>query len=199
MEVQITDVLWEKTMFDDEGDPRREGLHLGTIINSIKENSGLAYRGEGFTDMQLTAEIGLLWELALSRIMREKYAVRPPQIQLDGIWISPDGVSFTDSVGSMSVALDPASDTPFVVEEYKCTWKSTKRNPTEDWTYMTQIKSYCHALGTTVAVLRVFYLMGDYKGSGPQYRIARIRFTSAELEDNWKMIVQHKEKYFSGR
>jgi hypothetical protein len=35
--------------------------------------------------------------------------------------------------------------------------------------------------------------MGDYKGSGPIYRVARIRFTQKELEDNWRMILQHKE------
>lgn len=197
MEHQILDTPWPKTLFDDEGDSRRDGLHLGEIIRSIEEKSGLGYKGAGFTDMQLTAEIGLLWELILSRVMREKYAVRPPQIQRDGIWMSPDGVGFRDPIGSMSVGSDPTGEAPFVVEEYKATWKSTKNDPTSDFKYMMQVKAYCHALETQFAVMRLFYIMGDYRGSGPIYRICRIRFSQKELDNNWNMILRHKEKYFN--
>jgi hypothetical protein len=58
---------------------------------------------------------------------------------------------------------------------------------------MCQVKSYCYALDTPVAVMRIFHLNGDYRGSGPVYRVARIRFTEKELEDNWRMILRHKE------
>lgn len=192
MEIQITEDVWPKTLFEDE-EERQPGLHLGTVIKSLQDKSGLGYKGTGFNDMQLTAEIGLLWENALSKIMKEKYALRPPQISVDGIWMSMDGINNDLCPGS-----DPAGEVPLVVEEYKCTWKSTKSNPTEDFYYMCQVKSYCRAIATNVAVMRIFYIMGDYKGSGPQYRIARIKFTDRELDDNWKMIIQHKEKYFNG-
>ena len=183
MEIQITDNVWPKTLFE-EGD-REEGLHLGTVIKSLENASGLGYTGKGFNDMQLTAEIGLLWELVLGKVMAEKYATRPQQIQVDGIWMSPDGIG-----------PDPAGEVPLVVEEFKASWKSTKSSPVDSFYYMCQVKSYCHAVGTNVAVMRIFYILGDYKGSGPQYRIARIVFSDQELEDNWKMIVKHKEKYF---
>ena len=182
MEIELEDVKFPKTLFEDE-EPRAGGLHLGTVIKSLQESSGLWYKGAGFSDMQLTAEIGLLWERVLSKVMGEKYAMRPPQVQLDGIWMSPDGIG-----------PDPRGIVPLVVEEYKATWQSTKRSPLDNFYYMCQIKSYCRVLETNVAVMRIFYIMGDYRGSGPVYRVARIKFTEYELEQNWNMILRHKEE-----
>ena len=182
MDVNIEDTKWPKTLFDDD-EPRQEGLHLGEVTNSLMERAGLGYKGAGFSDMELTAEIGLLWERVLSRVMGEKYAIRPPQMLVDGIWISPDGIG-----------PDPEGVVPLVVEEYKATWKSTKRSPAEDFRYMVQVKSYCRAISTTIAVMRIFYLMGDYRGSGPIYRVARIEFTQAELDQNWEMVLKEKER-----
>ncbi len=81
-----------------------------------------------------------------------------------------------------------------VLEEYKLTWKSTKNSITDNFYYMTQAKSYCRALGVNVAVFRVFYVMGDYRGSGPIYQVSRIKFSQKELDMNWDMIVKHKEE-----
>jgi len=192
MEIIIKDEKWPKTLFED-ADEREDGLHLGHVVKSLMDNSGLGYKGEGFSDMELTAEIGLLWERALSKIMREKYAPRPPQLLIDGIWMSPDGVSTNDPLGSLSVGLDPDGEVPLVVEEYKATWRSTNKSPVDNFYYMCQVKSYCRAVGTTVVVMHIFHLMGDYKGSGPVYRVARITFTEWELEQNWEMIIKHKE------
>lgn len=182
MQIEIEDVKWPKTLFDDEY-PRPEGLHLSEVIKSLMESSGLGYKGDGFTDMELTAEIGLLWEDMLSRVMAAKYALRPPPLQVDGIWMSPDGI-----------ADDPLGVVPLVVEEYKCTWQSTKRSPIDHFYYMAQTKSYCYALDTTVCIMRIFHIMGDYRGSGPIYRTARIMFTRYELEQNWQMLLRHKER-----
>lgn len=181
MEMKIEETRWPETLFDDE-EPREEGLHLGEVIKFIQNRSGMGYTGKGFSDMELTAEIGLLWEDVLSKVMRDKYAVRPPQMCEDGIWMSPDGICD-----------DPEDEVPLVVEEYKATWQGTRRQPTDNFYYMTQIKSYCRAMGTNVAVMRIFHIMGDYKGSGPIYRIARIVFDSVELEQNWDMILKFKK------
>jgi len=186
MELEIQDEKWPKTMFEDE-EPRAEGIHLGEVISHVANRSGFGYRGDGFTDMELTAEIGLLWERALSQIMRDKYAVRPPQINVDGIWMSPDGI-----------APDPQGEVPLVVEEYKATWKSVRTPPTDNFNYMAQVKSYCRAWDTRVAVMRIFHIMGDYKGSGPIYRVARIVFTQKELDDNWRMILGGLENLIGG-
>ena len=182
MEITIEDVKWPNVIWDDEAE-REEGLHLGTVIKSLMESSGLGYKGKGFTDMELTAEIGLLWERVLGRVMGDKYAQRPGQIQSDGIWMSLDGIG-----------PDPLGKVPLVVEEYKATWKSTKQSPVDNFYYMCQVKSYCRAIGTNIAVMQIFHVMGDYKGSGPIYRVARLVFSSWELEQNWKMILREKER-----
>ena len=133
MQMKIGDEKWLETLFDDD-EPRAEGLHLGEVIKFIQNRSGMGYTGKGFSDMELTAEIGLLWEDVLSKVMRDKYAMRPPQICEDGIWMSPDGIG-----------TDPDGEVPMVVEEYKATWKSVKSAPDENFYYMTQAKSYCRA------------------------------------------------------
>lgn len=182
MEITVEDTKWPKVIWDDEGE-REEGLHLGSVIKSLMDNSGLGYKGKGFTDMELTAEIGLLWERVLGKVMREKYAARPPQLLVDGIWMSPDGIG-----------PDPLGKVPLVVEEYKAAWKSTKQSPVDNFYYMCQVKSYCLAMETNVAVMRIFHVMGDYKGSGPVYRVARITFSQWELEKNWEMVLREKER-----
>lgn len=187
MKIEINEEKWPKVIWDDDGEERKDGLHLGDVIKSLTERSGLEMsrgrRGSGFSDMELTAEIGLLWERVLGIVMREKYAVRPPQIRVDGIWMSPDGIG-----------PDPEGQVPLVVEEYKATWKSTKSTPDENPRYMMQVKSYCRAIETTVAIMRIFHLNGDYKGSGPIYRVARLEFTERELDENWKMIVNEAKR-----
>lgn len=193
MITQIIDDVWPKTLFEDD-EPRAEGLHLGEVIKSLQNSSGLGYKGKGFNDMNLAAEVGLLWERALSKIMAEKYAMRPPQIISDGIWMSMDGINNDLHPGD-----DPEGEVPIVVEEYKATWQSTKRSPVDNFYYMCQVKSYCRALGTDVALMRIFYIMGDYRGSGPQYRIARIKFDQLELENNWNMILRHRDAAFGDR
>jgi hypothetical protein len=185
MEVVTTDELWPKTLFEDD-EERQPGLHLGEVTRSMLNRAGLGYKGAGFNDMELTAEIGLLWERGLSRIMADKYAFRPPQIQKDGIWMSPDG---------MGIGTDPLGIAPITVEEYKATWKSSRNQPEDVFGYMIQAKSYCLVMGTNVAVMRVFYIVGDYRGSGPVYRVSRILFTDKELEDNWAMVLREKDIY----
>ena len=182
MKMTYVDEKWPGVMWDDE-EPREGGLHLGTITKSLIQSSILARKGKGFTDMELTAEIGLLWERTLSKIMGDKYAQRPGQIQKDGIWMAPDGIG-----------PDPEGEFPIAIEEYKCTWQSSNRSPTDNFKYMIQVKSYCRAIETPIAVMRIFYIMGDYKGSGPLYRVARIEFTQDELNRNWAMVLQHKEE-----
>ena len=182
MHFKIKDEKWLKTQFE-ESEPRKEGLHLGTVIKSLMDSTGLGYKGKGFSDMELTAEIGTLWERVFSRDMAAKYIGRPHQIQVDGIWMSLDGIG-----------PDPEGEVPIVVEEYKATWKSTNSSPTDNFYYMTQIKSYCKAVETRVAVMRIFYIVGDYKGSGPVYRVARIQFSQKEIDQNWEMILKHKKE-----
>ena len=169
------------------GEPRSndpDRPHLTDIISSIEDEMGWGYKGSGFGGPWLTMELGFMWENVLSYALAERYAMRVGEVELDGIVGSPDGMS----------SYDPLHKVDMVLEEYKCTWKST-RNPIEKhWRYMTQVKSYCHMVGVSVVVMRVLYVVGDHWGHGPQYGVYRIEFMPVELEENWRMILQQARK-----
>jgi hypothetical protein len=78
--------------------------------------------------------------------------------------------------------------------EYKATWKSCKNQPCENWYYMAQVKAYCYAMETDAARMAILYVMGDYKGGGPQYLGYKLKFTEYELIENWTMIVDHARR-----
>ena len=181
MEYEFEDSLFPEVVWES---PRTEGLHLSDIIKDLLNKSGLGYKGAGFTDMQLTAEMGLLWERVLSHVAGMKYANNPlGELEKDGVLMTPDGIG-----------PDPKGEVGMVLEEYKVTWKSNRTHPNEVLNYMMQVKSYCHVVETNVCVMKVMYIMGDYKGSGPMYRESRIVFTDKELRDNWDMLVGHARK-----
>lgn len=163
------------------GLPRAEGLHLTQIIGYINDQIN-PYTGKGFLNPELTMEAGFIWERALENAFGERIGKRLNDLECDGIFCNPDGLGY-----------DPLDGKTPAVEEYKCTWRSMKRCPTEDMKWMMQVKAYCHVLGTTVAVMHVLYLMGDYKGSGPQGRTFRIEYTQEEIDDNWQVILDHKD------
>jgi hypothetical protein len=161
-------------------------IHLSDIAKYIEYKMDYAQRTKGSADwnMNLAGEVGFLWEDLLSYVFGMKYAVRIGEVELDGIVGSPDGLSSNDPLGKELL----------VNEEYKATWRSIKKKPTDIWYWETQFKSYCHMLGVTVTVARVLYLMGDYKGSGPLYKVFRMEFTPFELRENWKMILDHRDE-----
>jgi len=126
-------------------------------------------------------ETGFLWETVLAMAMAERYdgECRPGELKEDGITGSPDGVL-------------PSPVEGLILIEDKCTWTSLRKPVEERWLWLCQIKAYCHMLGTLVANLRVLYVCGDYKPPFPQYRKYRITFSRLEIQENWEMILRHK-------
>ena len=178
----------------DSGVPRStDTLHLTTVIKAIMEDMGWGYKGKGFEDIGLTMSIGFLWEDVLSKAYGNRLGARVGEIKCDGIVGSPDGVGLDDPafVCDMWPIIDPGN---VVLEEYKCTWKSTRNSPDKEWYYMTQVMSYCTMLNLDTVIMHMVYLMGNYKGSGPQYRRARIVFNQYELQQNWDMILTAAKK-----
>lgn len=163
------------------GLPRAEGLHLTDIIRYIQDQIN-PYKGDGFKDRYLTMEMGFIWEDLLSYVLGERIGKRLNDLECDGIYANPDGLG-----------LDPLDGKSPVVEEYKCTWRSINKLPTDNPRWMMQIKSYCHILGVKVAVMHILHIMGDYKGGGPQSKSYRIEFDQKEIDDNWGVILAHKE------
>jgi len=150
-----------------DGPPRSPGLHLTNIIKDMLPDRS--------TDNELWKEPGFIWVVLLSLAFGQRMPNRPGEITLDGIAMSPDGMDWD----------------AWVVHEYKCTWKSVRKEPMDDAYYMMQAMGYCKGLGAKTVVMRMLYLMGDYRGSGPQYKVYEIVFSERELEENWEAILNH--------
>ena len=157
--------------------------HITDLIKEIGSKTGLIPNYSGSTwDISMAGDIGFMWEEVLSFVMAKRMAevFRPGEVERDGIVGSPDGLG-----------PDPWGIVNLVVEEYKATWKSSRHLPWENWYWMAQAMSYCHMLELDTVIMRIAYLNGDYAGSGPQYRMARITFTEDELKSNWRMITEY--------
>lgn len=178
-----------------EGPRTRDVLHLSDIYKDLM--CGLQPKrfdkSKPF-DMR-KVETGLLFENMLEVGLRQKFTtMRPGEIvSPEGIWMSPDGFNPTDVCG----------------EEYKCTWTSSRiREGTTPYTdeyglpsnkflhWFIQMKGYAKHLDTDTFLLRALHINGDYeriKGVGyqPQFLTHRIRFSEMEIEDNWRMLINH--------
>ena len=167
--------------------------HLTEVIKYVQFCLGTDYKGKGFDNKALTMDVGFLWERTLERTWGDAMALRIGEVECDDILGSPDGLTEDDDIHDTAGKLVVTGTHEPCLEEYKFTWKSAKKSPTEDWYYMTQIKSYCHMIGVNICVMRILYIMGDYKGSGPIYRVCRIVFEEEELTTNWGMILKYAE------
>ena len=77
-----------RSKWDETGKP-----HVTRIIRDIEAKLSLSNRGPGFEDMELTREVGFLWEELLSMVFANRMVVHPVgEIEKDGIVGSPDGV-----------------------------------------------------------------------------------------------------------
>lgn len=164
--------------------PRSKGLHLSEIIKDICQQ----LQPKRFADKDKPPlewwTPGTIWEVALERSAKELFLkggvseiVRPGEVIMDGIACSPDAIDIRQ----------------WELHEFKFTWMSSREAPEHKkfWHWMVQIRAYCYALQVKTAILHAFFVMGDYRGSGPQALAWRIEFTDLELRETWEMIVNH--------
>jgi hypothetical protein len=169
--------------------PRSEGLHISSVIKDLMAKSGLKTPKSSW-NMPTTQSVGFIWEEALflswedrlsrafaSLLGKEMGWYGTGELLLDGIYMTPDG-------------LDPNNE---ILQEAKCTWKSVKNQPMDNFSWMCQTKGYCKVLRINRVMFHVLYLVGDYKNSGPIYQPWLITFKPHEIEENWQMILNHKE------
>jgi hypothetical protein len=176
--MQVVDLNESYEKFEDMTNRSRgDGIvHLTRIIRALDSAD---YTGVKW-NMDTTGDCGFIWERALEMAYKDMLGVRPGEVELDGIIGSPDGI-----------ADDPLGKLDMVDEEYKLTWRSSRRPIEDNWYYMTQFMGYCKMLGTTVTVAKVLYIAGDYRGSGPQYKVYRIEYEQRELDRNWNYLLAH--------
>lgn len=170
----------EQLVFE-AGPTRSPGLHLSTIIQSLLLHLDPKRYGQS-SDTGLKHnyfQLGFTFEafLEASFAARRVGIVRPGEVHKDGIAMSPDGISLDD----------------WVLEEFKCTWKTSRGAPDDArfWGWIVQMKAYCLALDMNRSRLRAFFINGDYKTYQPEYRVWDFEFTDTELQENWAMVVGH--------
>jgi hypothetical protein len=156
---------------------RSPGIHVSDVIHDLCVSLGHYepgdFDGPAMTRMQLgcALEHAIVHRFALDS--PDRY-VQPGELELDGLYGTPDLLDLEDG-----------ADT-----EIKLTWMSSRHDPDSEklWRYWVQIKAYCRMLELTLGRLHVCHVMGDYKGSGPVYRVWEREFTHQELLENWAML-----------
>lgn len=173
--MQITEVKNPEFPFTGIGNRSIHRLHLSDIYGDLeKELFPIKNTGN-----RLWAEVGFLFEEALSFAFRNRLGKRIGEIELDGVVCSPDGIDFEN----------------WILEEYKATWKSSRRCPTENWRWMIQLKGYLKVMHMTQAKMRILYLNGNYRDKfGPQYKEFTLDFTQSEIDVNWSMLINHAKR-----
>lgn len=191
--MRITELSTDGLNLTPKADGRAVGAHVSDIIRDISNTVLKPGQREKYDDLSPDeqrrlgnyASVGWAWEHIIRRGMLDagvnpgtdsQRFQCPGQLTLNGIHGSPDWLDTTvwENV------------------EFKATWRSSNRPLDPDfWEWLTQFKAYCKMLGCTSTRLLVFYVNGDYRDSGPQFKDIRLNFTKMEIEDNWSMLLNH--------
>lgn len=166
---------------------RAPGLHVSAIIKDILIAMNRARYGDEVTPtVRRRWEVGFLWEEVLSAALARRHARKSgtlllqQEIEFEGVFMTPDAVNIRR----------------WLLEEFKATWKSSAHDiqGAEFFHWRIQIMAYLYALGMTKCILRVLFINGDYRGSGPIARAWALRFTPRELAENWMMLSAHARR-----
>ena len=164
---------------------RSEGLHVSKIIRdidaTINRNKFAANDDRDDQIRQAYFTMGFVWErVILDTVLAGSTVVRCGEIKKDGVYLTPDAVNMDD----------------WILEEWKCTWRSTNNNIERDyWSWWAAIKAYLHALNMDTCILRVMFVNGDYsKNRYPTPRAWRATFERGELESHWQKLLEHAKR-----
>lgn len=183
---------------------RSPGLHVSEIIADVGRIMGYLKRDDQdeldwtlaryrlafgqdvarmFPSVFYRVVLGLSWEWWLgSRLDINFHGIG--ELERDGIVGTPDGLSF-DGIPTL--------------HEIKLTWKSSRSDREDpfmrisnEFMWLAQTKAYCWQASEAVPVsrahLHVYWVNGNYKNSGPEYRLYQLDFEERELEANWRLL-----------
>lgn len=171
------------------GEPRTPGVHLSGVIRHIATEMDLLDLDEPQPDgnkfpldARLKMSMGLAWEDWVQRQYPE-VMYHPGEIACDGILMTPDG-------------LHPDE----ILWEFKVTWKSAYKLFQEGydhksyWMWRAQNMGYLKALGWTRVRQCVLYVNGDYRGERPRFVELDVIYDQYEIDANWDLMLQYKDK-----
>ena len=171
-----------------EFEDRKPGIHVSGIYREI------AVKLKYFKAIQELDEEsiptrwlgGMAWEEFVLSLYPD-VTWQPGAIEVDGVWMTCDGLT------------SGTKWTPnhYLIEECKSTHKKVQTGTqfidiVENWLYLTQGRAYCRGYESDVVRWHVYYVNGDYRGSGPIYKRFTVQFTQSEIESNWRMLMNHK-------
>lgn len=184
--------------------PRSIGVHLSAIIRSISIRMGFLDR-KWCEDLSLSDVsditdpasilricIGLAWEKWFVSTLPD-VVDHPGELQVDGIYMTPDGESvdvIVTSQGERGKLLET------IVHEFKTTYKSTNTvgGMEEQWMWLTQLKGYCKGLRSVHAKIYILFLCGDYSWPiTPLFRAFEIWFEQEEIDETWDLLREYME------
>lgn len=203
MNVRI--VTNEYPIFLPESHGRSEGIHVSGIIRCIATEAGILTPDTAeelslcdvrqITDPVaiLRISIGLAIEQYYIPEILAQYGVldHPGEMKYQGVYMTHDG----EDLSVIITLREPAYKVR--IHEVKATYKSTRTvaDLASQWMWLAQMKAYCIARGTNVAVMHVWFMCGDYKFPiRPVREVWELEFTDAELDDNWTLLRQYKEE-----
>ena len=177
---------------------RSKGLHLSHVIDFIESQEGQKRGGVLTPDGHAYAGCGFLWEHVLQRLVEysptelfewmftgvlndipNPKIVRPGEVCLDGINMTPDGIYVGDAP-------------ELYLEEWKYTTKSSKHGLAKSRRWIDyQIPSYLKALDLLKCRLRVLYARGDYTTGVPEFWEFLIEYTQQEIDEIWDVILRN--------
>lgn len=177
---------------------RSKGVHLSDVIRDIALRSGYLdkkYAGKDIDEDPEFIMLGMAWEHIVLE-MHPNILPHPMEYCLDRIYMSPDGIT-------------TGSKYDLEIHEIKLTKKSRPGKASDLatvgkwWMYLTQIKGYLKAIESRQAYLHVGFVNDNYSFFRSRsneeivkmmsYKIYDLEFKQHEIDENWRMMVNHRK------
>jgi hypothetical protein len=176
--------------------PRSHGVHVSGVIKVIAIRQKLLKDEDQIDDMPTVVLLGTVWEEAAARLYRDM-VWQPGEVGLDGIYGSPDGSTPIDLEWYKLLGIHASINAGNrIVDEFKFTYKSNRNRQDirRERLWMMQVMAYLKMMGLTVARLHVLWACDNYvMPFRPKYIRYTVRFTQAELDRNWALLMKFKQ------